>query len=192
LRQRHVSYFAGFATQAQEYLFSRMGEEWLDRLEADYDNFRSTLVWLHADPQKVETAWQIMLALSWEWYRRGYLNEARKWYERAVQESEILGQAALRGQILIQAGLIAMWQSDLPLAAQLMESGLDILRHHDDQPDLALGLFNRGVLAVNQGDADLAHAMMEEALSIFQKIGQEWYQAIILLHLGNVKLKQAG
>lgn len=195
LRRRHAEFFAERTAEAAARFFSGESEKWLDHLAADYNNLRAALLWLQNEPASLEAtsralSWQMIINLEWLWYRRGYLNEARQWYERAIQQTAGLGQDVLRANLLQAAGSTAMWRSDLTLAAQLMDEGLQILRTCGEATSLAVALFRRGVLATNQGDADQASRMMAEALPLLQAVGQQWFQAMTLLHLGNVALSQ--
>jgi predicted ATPase len=190
LHQRHAAFFSGLAAEARPKFFSGQGEEWLDRLEADYGNFRAVLEWSQSSFESQGLGWHVIVDLIWLWYRRGYLNEARQWYVRAIEQTSALEDSLLRGLILDDAGFVAMWQSDLVAAAHLMDEGLLILRQFGETPELAEALFGRGVLAVNQGDGERAVALLKEALALYEKYGQEWFQAMILLHLGNVALSK--
>ena len=190
LRQRHAAFFANMAAESGPKLFSGESSIWLDRLEDDYGNFRATLDFAQATPQFQEMGWRLMLDVNWFWYRRSYLNEARQWYTLAVEQTAALGQKTLRAHILNYAGLIAMWQSDLQAAAQLMDESVRIVRAVGDDTDLATVLFPRGVLAINQGQAEQALQIFEEALPLFEAAGQEWFQAMIHLHLGNIALSR--
>ena len=191
LRQQHALFFSELAAEAGPTLYSGASEAWLDRLEVEYSNFRAALAWLLADSHLMKIGWQALVALQWLWYRRGYLNEARQWFETAIEQAAALGDEPLRASILENAGAIAMWQGDLTNAARLMDEGLLILRRCGQPFHLASPLFSRGVLAVHQGDAQKAQALLDEALPLFQQIGQEWFQAMTLLHLGNVALRQS-
>jgi len=188
LRRRHAHYFAGVAARAGERIYSGESELWLDRLEADYQNFRAALDWFWDRPQEVETGWQVIVDLNWLWYRRGYLNEARQRYEQALSEAAPIARDPLRANLLLHAGVVAMWQSDYPAAARLMDQGLAVLREAGDERQLVTALFTRGVLAVNQGDAETALSTLTEVRDFLQVAEQEWFLAMTLLHLGNVAL----
>lgn len=190
LRRRHAFFFSELAAEGGSYLYSGEGETWLNRLEEDYNNFRAALAWFQAEPQHHEVGWKMLVDLIWLWYRRGYLNEARQWYAEALQRSAPRGDDPLRANILVHAGAIAMWQSDLTAGTRLIDEGLEILRASGEPLELATALFTRGVLAVNQGDSQTASALLDEALPIFEQIDHKWFQAMILLHLGNVALHQ--
>lgn len=185
---QHANYFVGISRQAREKLFSKQGERWLDRLQADYQNYRSALEWLRTKPETQPASWKLLIDLTWLRYRRGYLNEARASFTSALSESEDHIDRCLRAFLQVEAGLVAMWQSDLNFAAQLFAQSLPIIRDCNQSAVLAEALFSYGVLAVNQGDGDRAETYLKEALGIYKKLGLDWFASIIQLHLGNVAL----
>jgi len=190
LRRQHAHFFARVADEAGRRIYSGESEAWLDRLQSDYNNFRNTIDWFQSSRQEMETGWQLMIDINWLWYRRGYLNEARQWYERAIGQAYPVDEDPLRANIMLHAGIVAMWQSDLPMAARLMDSALPILRNHGKPSQMAVALFGRGVLAVNQGDTETARETLAAVVALLQQAPQPWFQAMTLLHLGNVALSE--
>jgi predicted ATPase len=190
IHQRHALFFAGLARKAGYQVYSGEDEILLDRLEAEYDNFRQALAWLQAAPKFRPASWQLAIDLAWLCYRRGYLNEARRWFENAVEQSQTLGDEPLRGVLLSQAGAVAMWQSDLDTAVHLMDGGVAVLRKTGEPSMLSMALFTRGVLSINRSEPEQAEPLLEEALALFETLDQKWFQAMSHLHLGNVALSQ--
>jgi predicted ATPase len=190
LRRRHAHYFAKLGQDAMLPMHSGASELWLDRLEAEYDNLRVALDWFGSEPAEMTRGWELVISLNWFWYRRGFLNEGRQQYERLLAMSRPEGVDALWAIVLVQAGVIAMWQSDLHTAAELMDEGLPRLRAGTEPVYRGMALFTRGVLAVNQGDDATAVRVLEEARAAMEQIGQQWFLAMTLLHLGNVALNQ--
>lgn len=190
IRDRYAAYLAEFAIKARTELFPGDNEQWLDRLDAEIGNFRTVLEWSRTSPRFWQASWPLLPSLSWFTYRRGYLHEARRWGEQAITQTASLGDDALRASILVHAGLVAMWQSDLATASHLMDDGLQMMRRVGDTAGLMDALFPRGVLAVNQNDAQKAQQLFDEALPLFAAAGDTWFQAMIRLHLGNVALDQ--
>lgn len=188
IRERHAHYFAHLASIAAWKIFSSESEEWMDLLKAEYHNLRTALDWFQDNRQEINVGWQMMIDINWFWYRRDYLNEARQRYEQAVGQAAPIGEEPLRANILLHAGIVAMWQSDFPAAARLMDSALPILQAHGEPAQLAVGLFTRGVLAVNQNDTGTARQTLEEVHDLLQQMEQEWFLSMTLLHLGNLAL----
>ena len=189
-RRLHADAYAALVEKAWTKMFSGASEAWLDRLEAEYSNLRAALQWHYDAGGDVAAGRNIIVYLVWFWYRRGYLNEARQWYRRAIEEAPPDDAGGLGALLLGHAGSVAMWQSDLHAAGRLMDESIGLLR--EQGLSLALGdvLFTRGVLAVNQGDDKRAQAVLEEALAVMKELEQAWFAAMIVLHLGNVALNR--
>jgi tetratricopeptide (TPR) repeat protein len=177
--------------QARAKLFSGEGEMWLARLNADVGNFRAVLAWSQTADQARHIGWQLIPGLVWFAYRRGYLHEARRWCETALGQTAVLGDDALRASILIHAGLVAMWQSDLTAAARLMDEGLAMMRRLEATAGLLDALFPCCVLAVNRGDMAQARPLFAEAIPLYAAENETWFLAMLYLHRGNVHFNEA-
>jgi predicted ATPase len=114
LRQQHLKWCVSLAQEAEPHLEGQDQKRWLDRLEAEHDNFRKALGWsleAHTVASAVE-AGQVLAAALWRfWYVRGYLTEGRQWSEAAL-ESSTRGTPGLRALLLARAGLLANDQGD--------------------------------------------------------------------------------
>ncbi|MFN2195917.1 MAG: tetratricopeptide repeat protein [Anaerolineales bacterium] len=185
---QHAAYFAHLTAENGSRYFSGSIDTVLDTLEADYRNIIQALGWLHGRAAYLEIYWQTQLYLLWLWYRRGFLNEAREWYARALAQSAPEKFLALRASLQVYAGAVAMWQSNLVRADELAEAGVVGLRKYGEPEPLATALFIYGVLQVQMGRPQKAIAIHQEALQMFEQSGQEWFQAMIRLHLGNAEL----
>ena len=82
------------------------GREWLDRVEAEHDNFRAALdCSLEAD---VELGFRITESLLF-WHLRAHEAEARRWVERALETSDSLSPTA-RATGLHVLGALLFWE----------------------------------------------------------------------------------
>jgi predicted ATPase len=190
IHRQHATFFTDLATAARSRLFSGESEQWLDYLHAEVGNFRVVWQWSQASDQRQSFGWQLIPNLAWFAYRRGYLHEARRWCEVAIAQMVGLADDPLRASVLIHAGLVAMWQSDLTAAARLMDEGLAMMRRLEDRAGLLDAFFPRSVLAANQGDVARAHELIAEALPRYEADGLTWFVAMLHLHRGNVHLSQ--
>ena len=85
LRERHARYFGHIIVeQTWPLLTSAKALHWLNWLEREYDNIRATLTWCLSAPEGIDLGAQIVYALEWFWYRRGYFIEGRMWCERVL------------------------------------------------------------------------------------------------------------
>lgn len=188
---RHADYYAGLAQKYMPRFYSGEGERWLDQAAFEYDNLRAAFYRVQGQPVFIDRGWQIMLNLPWFWYRRGYLNEARQGYELALADAEEIEDRQVLANLRLSAGAVALWQSDLLRARELMEAALVVLRAEGEPLFQAIAFFLRGVLAIHLGEYEIAEDMHGQALEMFTALDQEWFQSIIHLHLGNAAMAHA-
>src|SRR5262249_44793110 len=133
-RARHAAYFVSLAERAGPALRNRDQALWLDRLEAELDNFRAALAWLR-EAGKVERRLRICAAVGWFWGIRGYWTEGRAWLERALDGTGdgALARTPVRMHALQGAGWLAHVQNDGNSARKLLEESLSIARQVRDQ-----------------------------------------------------------
>ena len=95
-RDRHLDFFLKMAEELGLQSASPAGRTELDRLRTDYDNLRAALEWSLSKGEErggkrdIERAARLASALSSFWAWREYLNEGRRWLERAIA---LLGSA---------------------------------------------------------------------------------------------------
>ncbi|MEV0723732.1 BTAD domain-containing putative transcriptional regulator [Micromonospora purpureochromogenes] len=185
VRARHAAYYTDLAERADPELRGADQQEWLARLDAETANLRSALA--HGGGLR------LAVALSWYWFLRGRLTEARRALatrgdpaEEARAAPWRAGFALLQGEPIapgdLRAALAgdpdgrAAWfvanavidRSDLTLAAELLPSTVD-----DPWTEAAV-LSSRAKLAHATGDlATLEHAGTRSA-ALFAQVGDRW------------------
>jgi len=83
VRRTHAGYFLTLAEKAEPELTGPDQVAWLNRLNAEHDNFRSALGWLE-QADGAETRLRIVAALWRFWWMHGHLAEGRGWLDRAL------------------------------------------------------------------------------------------------------------
>ena len=104
ISERHASYFMALAEKSSPELISTNQAKWLDRLENDYDNFRTAIIWA-LDSDHVEIALRTTSALVWFWIYHRHVSDGQDLLERAVLHSEN-APPTLRAIALSRAALI--------------------------------------------------------------------------------------
>jgi hypothetical protein len=82
-RQRHLGWCMALAEEAEPQMGGPAQRQWLDRLEADQDNFRAALDW-SIGRHDSESALRLGSNLAWFWWVRGRQREGRAWLESAL------------------------------------------------------------------------------------------------------------
>jgi predicted ATPase len=121
LRRRHTEYFLQLAKEAEPHLTGVDQAVWLERLEAEHDNFRLSLDSLrHADPGDDEL--ELVGALMRFWYLHGHLREGRNRCEEALAAHD--DQSPSRLKALFGAGLLAHRLGDYRRGYELLQERL--------------------------------------------------------------------
>jgi predicted ATPase/Tfp pilus assembly protein PilF len=190
LQERHALYFGGIVvSQNWTQLTSANALSWLNWLEREYDNIRATLVWcLSSSPPHLTLGAELVMAMQWFWYRRGYFSEGEMWSERMLQ-SPALGNASLeRALALLNGGMMAVWQGKQEVGFAQIEEGLALGQRHEDERLIAMGNLEMAVAYINMGQDEMAKTVLTEARAFFKEHNLPFFHAITTVHIGNVEL----
>jgi tetratricopeptide (TPR) repeat protein len=188
IRRSHALYFARKAEEMGEKIFGRHAVTWLKRIDEEHDNLRAVLSWGLETKDGIELAVRICAGLTWFWYRYGHFHEGREWSERALVAAEGTGDPSLRALALGAVALMAMWEGDLHVAAQLGEEAVQVHEQLKDDATLAVAKMSYGVILLNQGKDKEAYPQLVQAAELYDQEGQPWWKSTVLVHLGNVSL----
>ena len=183
LQRRHAGYFLALAERADTALTGPEQGAWLNRLEAEHDNFRAALE--RALEGEAELGLRLAGALWRFWDMHGYLSEGRRWLEGALTRGGG-ASASVRAKALTGAGVLTIKQGDFASARALFEESLAIRRELGDKRGVAHSLNNLATVAAQQGDYASARPLFEESLTIQRGLGDKGGVANVLNNLGNV------
>jgi non-specific serine/threonine protein kinase len=185
LRNRHAAYFLSLAKVAWPAFTTRIAlEPWLERFDADHDNFRAALTW-SIETDQAAVALQLAGHLSWFWYLRGYLGEGRSWLERALAETTG-ASAGDRALALHGVAVIAHWQGDDARSIESLNEALPIWQKLGDNWGTINTLRMLGTVAEDGGDYETAGPLFQSALEQARAAGDQPNIALTLDHLGIV------
>jgi len=160
--RRHAEFYARLANVAQPHLRGP-GREWLDRVEAEHDNFRSALSWsLEAD---VELGFRIAESLLSFWHLRAHEAEARRWVERALVANDGLSPTA-RAAGLHVLGALLFWEGAFERSAGALEESLALYRTAGDRRQVAEIANTLGNTTWALGDRKRTRKLREEAIRL--------------------------
>jgi non-specific serine/threonine protein kinase len=181
IRRAHAIHYVAFAEQAGSELHGPDEGLWLDQLEADLPNLRSSLAWLEkqGDPQ---LALRLAGALAWFWIMRGHPGEGRTWLERALALPSAVPSVE-RAMALDAAGLLAWQQGDDAQAAALADACLALGQELNEPAAIAGAHRTLGLVAVRHGRDEEARRYHEEALAHFCALGDRFWVALSHLNL---------
>jgi predicted ATPase/DNA-binding SARP family transcriptional activator len=182
LRRRHADYFLGLAEEAEPNLRGSPGD-WLDRLEAEHDNFRAGLDRLEALGES-ERCLRLAGALWRFWYLRGHLAEGRHRLESALLAGE--RPTAARAKSLNGAAVMAVNTGDSATAKLRAEEGLALHRALGDRWGAAYAGFMLGNSRLMEGAERDAQALFEESVRVFRQLGDEHSALLVSRNLAGI------
>ena len=188
IRNRHAAAFQALAEAAAPHLFGADRKQWLDRLEADHDNFRAAFDWAQSSGDVVRALY--LGSAFWRfWQMRGHLREGRARLEAVLAMPGINEHPAERARALEAAGGVAHWLGDVEAEQRFYDECLAVARAGGDQKAIANALYNASfprflTKARNLGEG---LALAEEATRLYRDLGDEPGLARGLWAVGNVR-----
>jgi predicted ATPase len=187
--ERHATYCLALAEAAAPELIGAEQSRWLARLEEERDNLRAALQWSQegsGEPaeDRVEIGLRTAATLWRFWFRRGYLDEGRRWLEGLLAAAPSAGRT--KAQALHGAAGLAWAQGAYDQATAHATGSLALHRDAGDTAGIADALQMLGVIAADQADYAVAAARAEECLALRRELGDTWGSATALHNLGVV------
>jgi predicted ATPase len=172
LRLRHRRYYTDLAERAAAQLRGHDQRSWLRRLDAETANLRHSLESAIQD-NDAAAALAMVNALTWYWFLRGRLTEAR----RALDEALVLEQGSTAARATAMA-----WRTGFTALAG--ERGKDAapppLAGIGDPAERATLEWFHGFVASDFGDPSVGEALVGRALAAFRALGDRWGAAAAL------------
>ena len=188
IRQAHADYFLELAELAEPHFTATTQGEWLARMDAEYDNMRAAIEYLHEQDQ-VEELGRLVGSLWRFWFRRGHLTEGRRIVTLALEHEERLSEP-VRAKVLHGAGVMAYEQGDPEQARSFNERSLDLRRKLGDKKGMISSLNNLANTSLFQSDYDRAAVLYEEAVALSRELQDMWAIAITLGNMGWVEMNK--
>ena len=162
VRDRHVAWFLLQAEGEGVYWRRQTDAEWLAQIAADHDNYRAALGHARAAGD-FECELRIANALRYFWRVRGYVEEARRRLEEAVQLSAGV-EPALRARTLGEAGVMAFAAGDFARSRALWTEARPTLERLGEPREIARALGELGACSAAQGELAEAVPLYRAAL----------------------------
>jgi predicted ATPase/DNA-binding CsgD family transcriptional regulator len=185
-RMRHAEYYLALAEEAEPGLSGAHQGKWLERLEAEHDNFRAALGF-SLEGGDGGLGLRLAGVLGGFWYKRGYLREGRWWLEREISAGGT-SSAMERATALDQAGWMALYQGDLEPSVEFLRESLRLFKGLEDEPGIAASLAKLGHAVLHQDDRDYLAALCQEAEALRATFTDRPAIGELLVFLGMVEL----
>jgi predicted ATPase/DNA-binding CsgD family transcriptional regulator len=184
VRRRHAVWCLELVERAEPEMLGARQIIWLDRLEAEHDNFRAALA-RALERGETETGLRLAGALLRLWRWHGHLCEGRGWLERLLSAPGDVAPLT-RAKALLALGVLTKMQQEFARAAPLFEEALATYREHGDIGSVARTLLHLGETMLGQGDRERARSYLEEALAAARAAGEHGYECVLLKTLGYI------
>ena len=188
-RRAHAAYCLVLAEESPSEQAGAQAAGQMDRLAAEYGNFRGALEWL-TDTGDAEWGLRLGAALFRFWETREYLSEGRVRLGRLLKLPRAAAPTKFRARALFAAGVLAGAQGDYAAADALVRESMEIARQLDDGQGVAVSLNALAVLAQDRGDIPAAQTLFEESLEVWRELGDSRDVARALSNLANVTTMQ--
>jgi tetratricopeptide (TPR) repeat protein len=178
MRNRHLDYYVQLSENSEGELFGTMALNWVNRLEAEYDNLRTAIEW--GMDNDVLAVLRMAGALPNFWFRRGYESEAIKWIEEALAHQDALPQvegaeARQRMVIIARAWQASAWmsfsQGNMAKAIAASATCATLARQLGNKQLLAIVLSFEAASRMNSGNFENIDVIVEEALTAARESG---------------------
>lgn len=184
IERRYSEYYSALAEAAD--LTGPAQTEWLNRLDAEYNNIRAVLAWLH-EHDEGELGLRLAGALWRFWYIRGYLAEGRRWLEDALA-ANAGGETLARARALTGAGSLARYQGEYQQSELFHTEALDLSRKLGDARGIAASLNDLAAVMLELGEWSQAARLWKQSLSHYRQAGDQRGAGIVLGNLGEFAL----
>jgi predicted ATPase/DNA-binding CsgD family transcriptional regulator/Tfp pilus assembly protein PilF len=190
VRRQHAIFFLRLAEEAEPKIRGAERSLWRTRLEVEQDNLRAALGFT-LEGQEAEMGLQLAGALLAFWRVSNQEREGRSWCEQVLALPGARARTAARAKALLAAGIMTMFQGDLPQAELLLEESIAIGREGGTaaKRNLAYALAVLAYGALLQGDFGAARELAEEGVRLFREVGEAWGTALALNHFGRATLE---
>jgi predicted ATPase/class 3 adenylate cyclase len=211
VRREHALYFMRLAEEVAPLLTGEKQQEWLEKLEDEYDNIRAALQWSRETAaerdrkagavEAIQIGLRLGEAVGRFWHVRGYYTEGREQLSGLLEAAKAVpvsqeekGQAQAieisKARVLYWVGVLAYLQGDYASARSVTQDGLAIQQKWGDRQGMGNSLNGLGNVAFEEGDYDSARSLFEESLAIQREYGDKQDMTISLNNLGLVAKEQ--
>ena len=170
-RLAHATWCLNLAEAAEPRLVGSDQEEWLDRLDLEWDNIRAASNWSFESGHE-QVVLRVLGAIWRFCSNRGYTIETRTFLDRALSATSGQ-QSSHRCRGLVAAGNLAQDQRDLDVAQDLFEQAREIAVSNGHQQDEIQSLIGLAKVAVNRSDYTTAIELHSRAMTLARERGDQ-------------------
>ncbi|MGD9702985.1 MAG: BTAD domain-containing putative transcriptional regulator [Acidimicrobiia bacterium] len=175
VRDRHAAWFADVAAAGADGVRSGAQRAWLDRIDAELDDLRAAVDWAVASGS-AETALRLAAGMSWPFWLRNELQEARRWCSMSLGLDG--GSTAQRALTMAWYHWAGLQQHDPVMALSGMTDALALAEESGDPHTIGLASLLAANVLGETGDRSGAQAVLARADEMFVATGDRWGRGI--------------
>lgn len=180
---RHLDWMVHLAETAERRLRSFDGDQWMRRLGHEQANTRLALAHAFATGAG-DAALRLASALSWYWYRTGFVHEGIEWLTRALDA--VPDDHPGRGQALVGRSLLRYLVGDPFGGNEDVTEAIELAERSGDVEVLARALPYRAYFLQLTGDPERAQQVIANALHAADVSGLPWVECELLMVRGQI------
>ncbi|MEZ4769985.1 MAG: helix-turn-helix domain-containing protein [Caldilineales bacterium] len=190
LQDRHLACFLALAQEGEPHVFAG-NPAWIDRFEADFNNFRAAMtVALARSPESA-----ILLAKALDEFTqfspRRY--ESYGWAMRILDDTSTWPPGLLRASALFLAGDLSWSTGDNERAVELMEAALDMAHQLGDTRPLqqlsCLAIYRLAVVQGTRGDIEQMKRYADQLMPVARQVNDPCFIAWAFWLLGHWEVR---
>ncbi len=166
--KRHADYFVALAERSSHHFDGPEQADWLARWSDDIDNLRAAFDHL-LEQRHGDEAVRLYGAVGPFYYRRGYVAEGRRLFDRIREQPDLTRNGPLIAS-LNGAGILASHQGDYDLSRELHQEALELAETLGDKGRQADALTNLGAVAWGVDDYRTAELQLLAALELRREV----------------------
>ena len=191
LRDRHLELFLTKTEETAPKLNDAYQQLWLNWLEEEHDNLRTTLAW-SLESGQIEAGLRIASALVRFWEIRGYVKEGMRWFERFLVRADESISLVVHAYALAYASFLAMFLGDAASATSYGQKAVSLAEAAGDEGRDVLSIALSGLAsgARAAGDYGTAITLEERTIQLLRESsGPPFFLGMALLGHGSVAIE---
>ncbi len=186
-RTQHAQWYLVQAREAAVHYTGPDAREWLEKVEAELDNYRAALKWC-ARTGDAGTGLSLCNALWRFWVIRGFMQEGVEQLKRQLELPESSALILPRARALNALGTLLHEVSDFKGANEHLTKAIELFRQADDSEGLALTLNNLGWVAAQLGQLESGMSYTWEAFELHKSNEYQRGMGISMNNLGFIAM----
>ncbi|MBK8551580.1 MAG: tetratricopeptide repeat protein [Ignavibacteria bacterium] len=167
---KHLNYFMGLAEAAEQKLYGKDAQVWIEKLESDHVNLQSGIDWSLSGGDR-EKGIRLAESLWYFWDIRGHYSIGIILMQKFLDNAQDMSKSSLR-KLLSRTGALTSNRGEFVNAVNFLEAGLKSSREINDKHNISFTLSRLGMTEQSRGNFEKAQKYHEESLALSRDSGK--------------------